>query len=99
MVLSLMLMMMRIMLQNNLHPRDFGPHEAINLLARLKPCPTLTTQASSSALHKLAKVLPFIHTSDDGPRLPAEVIRAAKVGPWPLHPLLVPHSLVLPSAS
>ena len=49
------------------------------LLARLKPSPTLTSQASSSALHKLSKVLPFIHVSDEGPHLPAEVIRAAKV--------------------
>lgn len=49
------------------------------LLARLKPSPTLTSQASSSALHKLSKVLPFIHVSDEGPHLPAEVIRAARV--------------------
>ena len=66
-------------MQNNMHPRDLGPQEAMLLLARLKPSPTLTSQASSSALHKLSKVLPFIHVSDEGPHLPAEVIRAAKV--------------------
>ncbi|KAK9840874.1 hypothetical protein WJX84_005598 [Apatococcus fuscideae] len=63
---------------SNLHPRDLGPQEAMMLLARLKPSPTLTSQASSSALHRLSKVLPFIHVSDEGPHLPAEVIRAAK---------------------